>query len=105
MTPIALTFDADPVFTGNIFSFQDNQYDGIGIIGSTLVANATLKIRSVTTTPNITYVLLGDITVPVSKTLTINKGVVIKAHPYYYPYKIIVEGALYANGTADRNTR
>lgn len=102
MTPIALTFDADPVFTGNVFSFQDNVYDGIGIIGSSIVANATLKIRSVTNIPNITYVLLGDITIPSGRSLTINKGIVIKSPPDSY-YKIHVQGALFANGTADSN--
>ncbi|MFA6261868.1 MAG: right-handed parallel beta-helix repeat-containing protein [Bacteroidia bacterium] len=102
MTPIALTFDADPVFTGNIFSFQDNVYDGIGVIGSSIVTDATLKIRSVTNIPNITYVLLGDITIPAGKTLTINKGIVIKSPPDSY-YKINVQGALFANGTADSN--
>jgi parallel beta-helix repeat protein len=100
LTPIALTFDADPIFTGNIFSFQDNTYDAIGLIPSTLVANATLKIRKVTTSPNVTYVMLGDITVPVGKSLNINKGIVIKS---VSNYKIIVLGALYANGTIDSN--
>lgn len=102
MTPIALTFDADPVFTNNVFSFQDNVYDGIGIIGSSLAANATLKIRSVTSISNVTYVLLGDITVPAGRSLTINKGIVIKSPPDGY-YKIHVQGALFANGTADSN--
>lgn len=102
MTPIALTFDADPVFTGNIFSFQDNQYDAIGLIGSSIVANATLKIRSVTSISNVTYVMLGDITIPPGKSLTINKGVVIKS-PYQSYYKINVQGAIFANGTVDSN--
>ncbi len=100
LTPIAQTFDADPIFTGNIFSFQDNQYDAIGLIGSSIVANAILKIRSVTSTTNITYVMLGDITIPSGKSLTINKGIVIKS---YNNYKITVLGALYANGTIDSN--
>jgi parallel beta-helix repeat protein len=102
LTPIAQTFDADPVFTGNIFSFQDNQYDAIGLIGSSIVANAVLKIRSVTTSPNVTYVMLGDITIPVGRSLTINKGIVIKSPAGSY-YKINVQGALYANGTVDSN--
>ncbi len=100
LTPIAQTFDADPIFTGNIFSFQDNQYDAIGLIGSSIVANAILKIRSVTSTTNITYVMLGDITIPSGKSLTINRGIVIKS---YNNYKITVLGALYANGTVDSN--
>lgn len=100
LTPIAQTFDANPIFTENIFSFQDNQYDAIGLIGSSIVANATLKIRSVTSTTNITYLMLGDITIPSGKSLTINKGIVIKS---YNNYKITVLGALYANGTVDSN--
>jgi parallel beta-helix repeat protein len=100
LTPIAMTFDADPLFTGNIFSFQDNQYDAIGLLGSSIVANATLKLRSVTTSPNVTYVMLGDITIPSGKSLTINKGIVIKS---INNYKIHVLGSLFANGTADSN--
>ena len=102
VTPIAQTFDADPIFTGNYFSFQDNLYDAIGLIGSSITANATLKIRSVTSKPNVTYVMLGDITIPSGISLTINKGIVIKSPANSY-YKIVVLGTLTASGSVDSN--
>ncbi|MBU0713116.1 right-handed parallel beta-helix repeat-containing protein [bacterium] len=104
MTPIAMSFEANPSMSNNTLSFSDNAYDAIGLIGGTLTKNATLKIRSVTNIPNITYLLLDQIIVPSGKSLTINKGIVIKAYSeyaYYYFRRIIVEGTLTANATAD----
>ncbi len=99
MVPIALSFSANPVFSNNAFSFSDNTYDAIGLLGGTLPANSILPIRSVTSIPNVTYLLLDQITVPLGITLTINKGIVIKA---YQPSQIInIQGKLIANGTAD----
>ena len=99
MTPLAMSFEADPVFTNNTFSFSDNSYDAIGLISGSLTANAILKIRSVTSIPNVTYLILGDITVPAGIQLTINKNIVIKS--YYYTHKFIVNGTMNANATAD----
>lgn len=98
-TPIAMSFEANPTMPDNILSFSDNAYDCIGLIGGTLTANALIKKRSVTTVNNITYLMLDQIIVPAGKSLTINKGVVIKAYSYYH--RIIVDGALIANATAD----
>lgn len=99
LVPIAMSFSANPVFSNNVFSFSDNQYDAIGLIGETLPAHSVLPIRSVTTIPNVTYLLLGTVVVPPSATLTINKGVVIKGSSY--DQRIAVQGKLVANGTAD----
>ena len=104
MTPIALSYEANPVFSGNVLSFSDNEYDAIGLLGGTLTADATLPIRNISATSNITYLMLDNITVPQGLTLTINKGVVIKAYLQNYPYdyrKFIIEGKLSAIGTAD----
>ena len=98
ITPIAMSFEADPSFLNNVFSFSDNTYDAIGLIGGTLSADAVLKIRSVTSVQNVTYLMLDNITIPSGNTLTINKGVVIKG---YNNYNIIVNGTLIANATAD----
>ncbi|MDA3821797.1 MAG: right-handed parallel beta-helix repeat-containing protein [Bacteroidales bacterium] len=95
-TPIAMSFEANPVMTDNVLSFSDNQYDAIGLIGGTLTADATVSQRSFTNIENITYFMLGKITVPVDKTLTIDPGVVIKAESNY---NIIVDGTLIADGT------
>ena len=102
MTPIAMSFEANPQMSNNTMSFSDNAYDAIGIIGGSLSANATLKIRSVTSVPNMTYLLLDEITIPADKTLTINKGITIKSYsPDWYNHRIIVNGTLIANATAD----
>lgn len=97
--PIALSFDSYPVFNNNSLSFSDNEYDAIGILDGTLTADAILPIRSVTGIPNITYVLLGSVTVPQGMTLTINKGIVIKS--LSSSHRIQVEGKLIADATAD----
>ncbi len=98
-TPIAMSFEANPTMPNNILSFSDNAYDAIGLIGGTLTANATIIKRSVTTVQNITYLLLSQVTIPVGKTLTINKGIVIKS--YSYTHRILVDGTLNAIATAD----
>ena len=98
-TPIALSFEADPVFNNNSFSFSDNQYDAIGLYGGTLTANARVKVRSVTSYPNVTYVMLSNITVPSDKTLTIDPGVVIKCISQGSS-AFIVNGKMISEGTA-----
>ena len=98
VVPIAMAFSANPQFTNNAFSFSDNQFDAIGLLGGTLPANSVLPIRSVTSIPNVTYLMLGDVTVPAAVTLTINKGIVIKS---YNGYRITVQGKLVANASAD----
>ncbi|MDE3057711.1 MAG: right-handed parallel beta-helix repeat-containing protein [Bacteroidota bacterium] len=99
IVPIAMSFSANPIFSNNTFSFSDNAYDAIGLLGGTLPTSSVLPIRSVTSIPNVTYLLLDQITVPSGVTLTINKGIVIKG---YSDYQVItVQGKLVANGTAD----
>ncbi|MCX6305171.1 MAG: right-handed parallel beta-helix repeat-containing protein [Bacteroidetes bacterium] len=98
-TPIAMSFEANPNMPNNILSFSDNAYDAIGLIGGTLTANAVIIKRNVTAIQNITYLMLDQIIIPAGKTLTINKGIVIKS--YSYAHRIIVDGTLTANATAD----
>ncbi len=99
MVPVAMSFSANPVFSNNTFSSSDNAYDAIGILGGTLPASSVLPIRSFTSIPNVTYLLLDQITVPVGFTLTINKGIVIKG--YNNNQVITVQGKVVANGTSD----
>jgi hypothetical protein len=99
MVPIAISFSANPNFVNNTFSFSDNAYDAIGLLGGTLPANAVLPIRSVTSIPNVTYLLLEAVTVPLGNSLTINKGIVIKG--YSGGQRIVVQGKLTANATSD----
>jgi len=98
LTPIAMSFEANPVLSGNILSFSDNQYDAIGLIGGPLTADAHIIKRNFTNVNNITYYILSDITIPQGKTLTIDPGVVIKSSSY--SHRIRVQGKLVANGTS-----
>ncbi|MBK9276255.1 MAG: hypothetical protein IPM49_17180 [Flavobacteriales bacterium] len=95
-TPIAMTLDCAPDFLNNTFSFIDNQYDGIGLFATTLTADNTLIKRDVTGTPNVTYVLLGDVIIPAGLTLTVDAGLVIKT---YGQFDIHVGGTLLLNGS------
>ncbi len=95
VTPISMSFEADPIFSNNAFSTSDNEYDAIGLIGGTSTANATIIKRDFTDVPNITYVLLESITVPSGRTLSIESGVVIKALSGQY---LNIEGTLTSPG-------
>jgi hypothetical protein len=101
VVPIALSFDADPQFSNNTFSFSDNTYDAIGLIGGTLQASAELPQRDVTGIPNVTYLMLGTVTVPAEMELKIHRGVVVKSYSNYY---ILVQGRLEADGTSDADS-
>ncbi len=97
ITPIAMSFEANPSFTNNVLSFMDNQYDAIGLLGGTLTANANIIKRDFTTVSNITYVMLDGITIPLGRTLTIQPGIVIKSASQ--SYRFIVQGKLIADAT------
>jgi parallel beta-helix repeat protein len=97
MVPVALSFEANPVFSNNSFSNSDNQYDAIGILGGTLQGDATFVKRDFTSISNVTYLLLDNVTVPAGVTLTINPGIVIKS--FYSGHRIRIEGKLLAEGT------
>jgi hypothetical protein len=102
--PLALSFEAEPVMSGNVLSFSDNKYDAIGIIPGTMQGNAHLMIRSLTDIPNMTYFLMGDMTVPAGLTLTIDKGITLKGfrEDNYSRYShLLVYGTLLAEATAD----
>lgn len=101
--PIALDFNADPIMSANTFSFSDNQYDAIGLIGSQVTRNSLIKVRALGTITNITYVMLSvDITVLSGRTLTIAPGVVIKhAQSSFYYNLFKVDGTLIMNGKPD----
>jgi parallel beta-helix repeat protein len=99
VVPIALSFSANPLFSNNTFSASDNQYDAIGILSETVIANSYLPIRSVTSIPNVTYLMLGTVTIPPAYSLTIQPGVVIKSYNSYD--RLIIQGKLVAQGKAD----
>ncbi len=105
MTPIAMSFEANPVFSYNILSFSDNEYDAIGLLGGTMTTDGHIIKRNFTGIDNITYFLLDKVIVPETKTLTIDPGIVIKADAHYTSRNrnIVVEGTLIANGTEAEN--
>lgn len=101
--PMALDFNADPVMSGNSFSFSDNQYDAIGLIGSQVTRNNLIKVRSLGAITNITYVMLNsELTILSGRTLTIAPGVVIKHTQNTFSYNFFrVDGTLVMEGKAD----
>ena len=105
LVPIAISFAANPVLSNNAFSFSDNRYDAIGLLGGTLPANATLPIRSITNIDNVSYLLLEDVVVPVGRVLTIHERVVIKAiNDNTYEYgspRMTIQGKLIASASSD----
>ncbi len=96
LVPLAMSFDANPVFENNVFSFSDNEYDAIGLLHGTLSGNTVLIQRDVTGIPNVTYLMLGTLTIPEVYSLTINPGIVIKG--FNNTHRIIVQGTLIADG-------
>jgi hypothetical protein len=103
VTPIVLDFTAAPVFSSLVFSSANNGYDAFGLRGATLLngTTATLPKRGATiglnTISNVTYVLLGTLTINSGASLTINPGVVIKPTS---GFNINVLGNLTMNGTS-----
>ncbi|MEX0608997.1 MAG: right-handed parallel beta-helix repeat-containing protein [Balneolaceae bacterium] len=97
VVPVALTFDSNPTFTNNSFSSSNNEYDAIGLIGTTISGSNTVPKRDFTSIPNVTYLLLRELYVDTGATLTIEEGVVIKSTSY----GIRVKGTLISEGTAD----
>jgi len=96
LTPIAMSFEANPTFIDNELSFSDNQYDAIGLLGGTLTADAYVIKRDFTTVVNITYVMLAQITVPNGRLLDIEEGVVIKSPSH--TYRLLIYGKLVCDG-------
>lgn len=99
LVPVAMSIFSNPEFVNNSFSDEDNTYDAIGLLGGTLTRDGHLIKRSFTDVPNVTYLLLGTITVPEGLDLTIDKGIVIKG--YNSGHKLVIAGKLTADATAD----
>jgi parallel beta-helix repeat protein len=95
VVPVALTFDSEPVFTNNSFSSANNEYDAIGLIGTTITGTNYLPKRNFTSIPNVTYLLLSELFVDTGASLEIETGVVIKSTGS----GIRVKGTLISDGT------
>ncbi|MEQ8577537.1 MAG: NosD domain-containing protein [Balneola sp.] len=96
VVPVALTFDSEPVFTNNSFSSSNNEYDAIGLIGTTITGSNYLPKRNFTSIPNVTYLLLRELYVDTGAILEIEPGVVIKSTGS----GIRVKGTLTSDGTS-----
>ncbi|XWN38428.1 MAG: right-handed parallel beta-helix repeat-containing protein [Balneola sp.] len=96
VVPVALTFDSEPTFTNNSFSSANNEYDAIGLIGTTITGSNYLPKRNFTSIPNVTYLLLRELYVDTGATLEIEPGVVIKSTGS----GIRVKGTLTSDGTS-----
>lgn len=106
--PVAISIDSNPVLSSVTFaSTSDNGFDAIGILPTTLSGINSIPIRGTTIggspISNLTYLLLGDISVNEFATLTIDPGVVIKC--LNSATDIHVAGTLTAVGTADPDSQ
>lgn len=97
VVPVALTFDSNPTFNNNSFSSSNNQYDAIGLIGTTISGTSILPKRDFTSIPNVTYLLLRDLYIDTGAELIIEEGVVIKSTGP----GLRVKGTLTTVGTSD----
>ncbi|GJM44330.1 MAG: hypothetical protein DHS20C21_11720 [Gemmatimonadota bacterium] len=101
--PVAISIDSNPVLSSVTFaSTSDNGFDAIGILSTTLTGANSLPVRGTTIggspIPNITYLLLGDITIAPAATLNVDAGVIVKC--LNTSTDIHVSGTLNAIGTA-----
>jgi hypothetical protein len=101
-TPVVLDFTANPTFSSLAFSSADNGYDAIGIRGGMLTSGSYSLVQrgatvGVNPVSNVTYVMLGSLTINAGASLTIQHGVVIKPNggQWFYVY-----GGLNMNGTS-----
>ena len=60
-TPFAISGSSDPTFTGN--TFTNVGWNALGIPGGYITSPGTIKRRTVAGYKNITYILLGDLTI------------------------------------------
>lgn len=102
-TPVVIDFTANPSFSSLAFSTANNGYDAIGLRGGTLVTPTSLTQRGATVgvnpVTNVTYVLLGSLTINAGGSLTISPGVVIKPTSAF-SFLVNSGGNLTMNGTS-----
>ncbi|MBK7771925.1 MAG: hypothetical protein IPI48_15765 [bacterium] len=84
--PVVTDLASDPVFDGVIFSAeQDNRYDAVGLLGGITTGNASIAARQVTIgdgpAGDISYLVLGSVTIDATHTLDIAPGQTLKFMP------------------------
>lgn len=93
--PLALSLSADPSITDN--DFLNAGYQAIGLVSETVSRSGVVRRLDFGGHENITYVMLGSITISSGTRIDIEPGVVIKSDDWRTD--LYVEGALYAEGT------
>jgi parallel beta-helix repeat protein len=94
--PILMSVNSGASFTS--LSFLNNGITALGLIGESLPANGHLTQRTIAGFVNITYYVMGVITIPSTVTLTVDPGVVVKFQQGGSGFE--VGGALSALGTS-----
>jgi hypothetical protein len=75
-TPFAISGSSDPTFTGN--TFTNVGWNALGIPGGYITSPGTIKKRLVAGFTNITYLLLGDLTIDQNIHLAVDSAIVMK---------------------------
>lgn len=75
-TPVLMSVSANPSFAGN--SFVTNGVTALGILNETVGVDSRIFRRTVAGFANITYVLVGNLSMDPGTTLTVDPGVVVK---------------------------
>lgn len=97
-SPISMSMFSNPTFSNNTFS--NVGFASIAIQPETWSSNATVPIRDFGGIENITYMLIGDITISAGTKITIPEGVVFKSNQIGgWVYRFNVNGGLEINGT------
>jgi hypothetical protein len=116
-----LISDADPVLTNVAFINNSNenvrgairmdpssspQLSGITLtnngVNGLILDGGALSHDATWATPGVPYRLVGNVTVPAGRTLTLGAGLVIKTHAFNEP-GLIVDGELVVEGTASQH--
>lgn len=96
--PVALSMAADPAFSGN--SFTNAEIIALGLIGEELGLDGEVNKKNFAGIENITYFLLGNITIKSNAYISVDPGIVFKAG---VNTSIFVDGGFQINGTETEN--
>ena len=96
-TPFCISGSSDPVFTGN--TFTNVTWRAIGLLGGYVCQNGTIRKRDISGYTNITYVLLGNMTINSGTSVNVEPGVVIKVNGC----NLYVDGGFKTDGIAGQN--
>lgn len=96
--PVALSMAADPVFSGNTIS--NAAIIALGLFSETLSLSGEVNRKNFAGYENITYFILGNITISAGVEVSVDPGVVFKAS---FNTNVFVDGGFQINGTAEEN--